>query len=384
MASRDPKPDEFARLKDILDTAKSECQSLQLHKTSHSIRAKTANGVSTKIESASPNKYNLSGLESGSNRKMPAARETGRTTYTADKPWSRYRAAQVNRTKCLEPLAVSTPRSTKEDSLSSHRISLPVVEAKPPEISMSKLDRTPLRLAPSRQDLTSGYPSGQPEGRSNLDNPSNLRYEKLPISKSAVSAASTADISKVSTDAAGSRNKPAIKKEVIEIKHRNSADLDPSKAFKPINPDSGTSTVRDSGKYQPISPYKSSAYRDLSSQSLGYRSTADRQPYAAYSRSYHTRPGVTSYEPSTYKSKYTGRHESKVAADYKNISTDSAYGSPSRSFSKISSVSSYTNPYKKDYNLYTAPYTHSKSMPRNDNSLSEVPPLFSSRHLITA
>ncbi|XP_067941301.1 uncharacterized protein [Watersipora subatra] len=133
-------------------------------------------------------------------------------------------------------------------------------------------------------------------------------------------------------------------KEVVEIKDQNSAEIDPSKSFKPINPDDDTvpqscgSTLA-SGK--PL--HVTSTQRYYSSNSISSR---------------YDMPFRSKYDVYSHRSKY--HTDKSPGEDYKNTSTDSAYGSPSRSFSKAPSVASYTSSYHKSHTLPSL-YTNKSS-----------------------
>ena len=419
--------DEFARLRDILTTAKSECENLTLHKTPRS-RTNTAEKelsiaesnksfISSRLSSANVreirDKYERLSPDYTTHKPAPVVAKPPRTPEKPnyERPWNRYRVLN-DVGKPVEPLANSTPRASKsadtlhyqprhestrlstsaDSRISSFRTSTHI----PPKLSSTSLsEKVPL------QSLT----------KSKYDSPGNVKSQENEKTAEKSSKSNTRPVTVITP--------PQSKtKEVIELKHRNSTELDPSKSFKPINPDNGgetasskppTTTSTSSAPYQPISAYKPSFlspdYRSAYSSSA-YKSSY--QP-SSYQPSYQPR-GKTSYEStkpssydrpfhskyeSSYRSKYDSLNSYKSGYDYKDTSVDSAYGSPSRSYaSKQPSVSSYTSSYRREplpslsslHHKYSSSGSMSNVANRANESLNKVPPLFTAQtaHLITA
>lgn len=284
----------------------------------------------------------------------------------------------VTNNKMLEqPLAVSTPRSHKP---AQHSTPIRANTEYNSSISGSKPTST----------TTGGYEPYKPKSgysfsSSKYDNPNNLRQSgsnsnNLPSRQTSAQLASN--------------TRPASKtKEVVEIKHRNSVELDPSKSFKPINPDNSSDPRLEStstSQYRPISLDIGRAphYPPISIKSSTYTSSNTRPNYTSSIAPRTSKPYTSSYEPSTYISKY-GQYDSRGSEDCKNTSADSAYGSPSRSYSKLPSTSSYSKTYRSDHTLPSIT-SHSKYGSSSSHHslkyspLSKVPPLRATQQLITA
>lgn len=341
-----------------------------------------------------------------------------------DRPWNRYRVLN-DVPRPSEPLANSTPRASK---------SADALHYQPRHPESTRLSSSAERLTNYR---TSSYglsklsvpeeKSGhQSFTRTKYDSPGNLKPSHMRESTTPTKSAN--DIKRPVTVITPPNSKT---KEVVELKHRSSAELDPSKIFKPINPDNDNTTSNHvssksstqhtkSVPYEPISsykpsflspdyraPYSSSAYKSSyqpsyqskSSHSHSKPSYESSQPRAKptyeSSMSTYSRPYQSKHEPSsTYRSKYDPAPSSyKSSYDYKNTSVDSAYGSPSRSYtSKQPSLSSYSSSYRHDplpslsskHHKYSG--SGSMSSSRGNDALVKVPPLFTAQtaHLLTA
>lgn len=404
-----------------MTTAKTECESLTLHKTPRS-RTNTAEkeysiaDSSKSLNSTRQSLVNVRDLKDQYERLSPDYTAPKPSAVTAkpprtpekpnyERPWNRYRVLN-DVGKSTEPLANSTPRasmsadtlhyqprheSTRLSTSADSRISGFKTSSHMPSMLSSTILNEKAKLLPLP--------------RTKYDSPGNTKsHENEPSEKH--SSNNTRPVTVITP--------PQSKtKEVIELKHRNSTELDPSKSFKPINPDNGvesktskTSSLSTStAPYQPISSYKPSFlspdYRSSYSSSA-YKSSyqpSSYQPnyqprgktsYDSTKPTSHERPYHSKYEPS-YRSKYDSY---KSSYDYKDTSVDSAYGSPSRSYtSKQPSLSSYSTSYRRDplmslstlHNKYSGSSMSNVGSRAND-SLNKVPPLFTAQtaHLITA
>ena len=291
------------------------------------------------------------------------------------------------------PLAISTPRNAKSAEYNSR------IHSHHKESLQSQREKTS-RMA-SVEEIQSRY-SAAPVRSTEKDSMQrkqrdvgNLRSSNLQESRQKDTAYSSRSV-RIDPRPPMEYSRPSLTsistaapivsktKEVVEIKNRNSAEIDPSKSFKPINPDEEITnkTETSTSRYQPS--YTSTSY----AASKPYTFSSHKYYPLSTTESTYSRPYRSKYEPSIYKSKHSLSDTKSIGDDYKNISADSAYGSPSRSFSKAPSVASYTSSYHKDYGLpsllSTTTATRYPAADDSKESLTKVPPLFRSQHLITA
>lgn len=411
---------EFARLRDILNTAKSECENMQLHKSvqpshptskgSHSRtssrereRTRARDDDPYKSTTRSIDKYNSSGhdIKDLYERINPYDTTGKPESRVEDKPWIKRNDTTRAAEKGPEPLAISTPRNAKSAeqslyrtpkgaSIVSHQASAAGTDDNKPA---SLVGSSVSMVAPNQHLAMATKGVANISGRSTYENPGNLRLsnpQEIPSKgngystrKMTVDHRLQAEHNRLRTTSKDAGSTVSKTKEIVEIKNRNSTELDPSKCFKPINPDDEVLNTESSGlrKHQATSSYKSyltgSAATSLTSSHKYY-------PLSTTSRTYD-KPYKSKYETSSYKSRYT-QDARLMSDDYRNVSADSAYGSPSRSFSKMSSVTSYKGSYHKDYGLpsITSSQARYTTKPESKDSLTKVPPLFTSRHLVTA
>lgn len=287
--------------------------------------------------------------------------------------------------KGTEPLAISTPRKAKSAVHNSRYTSYPFSQG--PFSTSEKPDRiTDSSVTFATKELVSSQPRAVGSRITDSDcelsiyqSPGNLRYSSLQQDKSLPDQSKLPTTSVSSAIGAVSRTK-----EIVKINNRNSNELDPSKCFKPIDPNDEMISADSSTlpKPKPLSTYRSSSYL-TNSKPAPITATHRYYPASTASTKSYDRPYRSTYESSTYKPRY-GQME-----DYKNVSADSAYGSPSRSLSKAPSVTSYTSPYHHRDSVLPSmlssrtQYSTAANHEAKD-SLTKVPPLFTSQHLITA
>lgn len=411
-----------------MNTAKSECENLQLHKVPRSRtssatergrsrtstaeqgnsfftdRDRSTENISSKTRDGETNKH--SSFEQRNFYETATAEVRSHRSQMKNKVSSSYRhnngEPHSGLERKLEPLAISTPRKSKSANNATHQLSTQTTMLPAASIEHSK--HVPLVSSQSTSlAAIQPIPAGHKPTQSSRDNATSFRYDRLRDIQPEKSATQTsqqplADNARSLNSNGSSNGKSTKTKEVVEIKHRNSAELDPSKSFKPINPDNGVPKATSTSRYQPMSSYKPSSYTsgvnptystNKSYPTASSTSSQYNKPYSYPSTSVqYDRPYKSKYEPSVYKSKYAPL-DSKLGDDCRNTSADSAYSSPSRSYSKLPSVSSYTSSYRKNYTLPSITPTsarYSTSVPKaaEDNSLSKVPSLIAAQRLITA